>query len=127
MEKMKTKTNRKRGMGMETSEAKQMITLKNLPSNLVEEAIVVLKANQKVKNLEYMKKKGEKISEQKEPEDFYLMKEAEMVVTEYIRKLEKNDGNLFYQKAKLEKKCMKMRNLNIGLGLCLLLSIALQE
>jgi len=95
MEKMKTKTNRKRGMGMETSEAKQMITLKNLPSNLVEEAIVVLKANQ-------------------------------MVVTEYIRKLEKNDGNLFYQKAKLEKKCMKMRNLNIGLGLCLLLSIALQ-
>mgnify|MGYP001145069532 FL=1 len=100
MEKMKTKTNRKRGMGMETSEAKQMITLKNLPSNLVEEAIVVLKANQKVKNLEYMKKKGEKISEQKEPEDFYLMKEAEMVVTEYIRKLEKNDGNLFYQKEK---------------------------
>jgi len=110
-------------MGMETSEAKQIITLRNLPSNLVEEAIVVFKTNKKVKNLEYSKKKGKKVGENKEPPDFYLMKEAEMVVNEYIRKLEKNDGNLFYQKNKLEKKCIRMRNLNLGLIVCLILSL----
>lgn len=126
MEKMNDKEKKKeRNIGMETSEAKQMITLKNLPSNLVEEAIVVLKTNQKVKNLEYMKKKAKEIEQNKEPEDFYLIKEAEMVVNEYIRKLEKNDGNLFYQKAKLEKKCTRMRNLNIGLAICLILSFVL--
>ena len=37
---------------METSNMKNMVILKNLPSNLVEEAIVILKSNKKVKKLE---------------------------------------------------------------------------
>ena len=34
---------------MEASKLKNMVILKNLPSNLVEEAIVILKENKKVK------------------------------------------------------------------------------
>ena len=37
---------------METSNMKNMVVLKNLPSNLVEEAIIILKSSKKVKKLE---------------------------------------------------------------------------
>ena len=37
---------------METSNMKNIVVLKNLPSNLVEEAIVILKSSKKVKKLE---------------------------------------------------------------------------
>ena len=41
---------------METSKMKNMVVLKNLPSNLVEEAIVILKSSKKVKKLEKIEK-----------------------------------------------------------------------
>ena len=37
---------------MNVSNMKNMVVLKNLPSNIIDEAIVVLKSNTKVKNLE---------------------------------------------------------------------------
>ena len=37
---------------METSNLKNMVVLKNLPSNIVDEAIIVLKANKKTKKLQ---------------------------------------------------------------------------
>lgn len=43
---------------METSNMKNMVVLKNLPSNLVEEAIVILKSSKKVKKLEKIEKKN---------------------------------------------------------------------
>lgn len=36
---------------METEKFKNMIVLKNLPSNLIEEAFVVIKPNKKIKEL----------------------------------------------------------------------------
>ena len=41
---------------MEASNMKNMVVLKNLPSNLVEEAIVILKSSKKVKKLEKIDK-----------------------------------------------------------------------
>ena len=41
---------------METSNMKNMVVLKNLPSNLVEEAIIILKSNKKVKKLQKTRK-----------------------------------------------------------------------
>ena len=108
---------------MEASKTKQIITLKNLPSNLVEEAIVVLKTNKKIKNLEYTKKNTKEKDEKKEPEDFYLIKEAEMIVNEYIKEIEKKDYNLFSKQSKLEKKCKKLRYMNIGLLLFSVISL----
>ena len=37
---------------MEENKLKNMVVLKNLPSNLVEEAIIILKSSKKVKKLE---------------------------------------------------------------------------
>ena len=41
---------------METSKLKNMVVLRNLPSNLVDEAIIVLKSNKKIKKLEKIEK-----------------------------------------------------------------------
>ncbi len=79
---------------MEASNLKNMVILKNLPSNLVEEAIIILKQNRKVKNLEHIKKQEEIKSNTKKAnsskEKDYIVKEAEMIVNEYIKKIEKS-------------------------------------
>lgn len=75
---------------METSNMKNMVVLKNLPSNLVEEAIVILKSSKKVKKLQKIEKKRKvpnKEERQKREKD-YILKEAEMLVSSYISKLE---------------------------------------
>ena len=41
---------------METSNLKNMVVLKNLPSNIVDEAIIVLKTNKKAKKLQKIEK-----------------------------------------------------------------------
>ena len=68
---------------------KNLVVLKNLPSNIVEEAIIVLKTNKKIKQVEKIEK--EKMTENKDTktrEDDYILKEAEMLVNTYISKLE---------------------------------------
>ena len=58
---------------------KNMVVLKNLPSNIVEEAIIVLKTNKKIKQVEKIEK--EKMTENKDTktrEDDYILKEAEI-------------------------------------------------
>ena len=56
---------------MESSNLKNMVILRNLPSNLVEEAIIVLKTNKNAKKLEKIDKlekkeiKNQKINEKK--------------------------------------------------------------
>jgi len=125
MEKMKNRYKSGKEDFMEESKAKQVITLKNLPSNLVEEAIVVLKSNKKTKNLEYMKKnlEGKEISEKQE--DFYILKEAEMIITDYLNKLEPKEYNIFSNRSKLEKKYLRLKNINIGLTFLLISSLIL--
>lgn len=74
---------------METSNMKNMVVLKNLPSNLVEEAIVILKSSKKIKKLEKIDK-NRKIehTEFGKKEKDYVLKEAEMLVSTYLSKLE---------------------------------------
>jgi len=72
---------------MEKEKMENIILLKNLPSNLVEEAIVVLKENHKLPAAErkYVTEPSKaKVGE----EENYIIKEAEMLVMEYIQKLE---------------------------------------
>ena len=74
---------------MESSDMKNMVVLKKLPSNMVEEAIIIFKETQKVKQKELIDK-GKKISgtqNQTKSKD-YILKEAEMLVTDYINKIE---------------------------------------
>ena len=58
---------------------RNIVVLKDLPSNLVEEAIIVLKQNQKIKKPEYVENKG-KTEQKSEKHKFgnYITKEAEI-------------------------------------------------
>ena len=74
---------------MEDSNLKNMIILRNLPSNIVEEAIVILKSNKKVKKLEKIDKRElNKKSSNEKKDSQYILKEAEMLVSNYISKIE---------------------------------------
>ena len=79
---------------MESSDMKNMVVLKNLPSNMVEEAIIIFKENQKVKEKEFIEK-GKKVNTieiQTKSKDC-ILKEAEMLVTDYINKIENKKKN----------------------------------
>ena len=41
---------------MESSDMKNMVVIKNLPSNMVEEAIIIFKENQRVKEIELIER-----------------------------------------------------------------------
>ena len=74
---------------MESSNMKNMVVLKNLPSNMVEEAIIIFKQSQKVKQKELIDKGKNLNQTETQPKSReYILKEAEMLVTDYINKIE---------------------------------------
>lgn len=88
---------------MENSNMKNMVVLRNLPSNIVEEAIIVLKSNKKVKKLQKIEKleKQKNTDEKNEKKDKdYILKEAEMLVNSYISKLENKNKVTFKKENK---------------------------
>lgn len=95
---------------MEYSKMKNMVVLKNLPSNLVEEAIVILKSSKKVKKLEKIdnQNKPKKVEETKREKD-YILKEAEMLVSSYISKLEDNNKQKQYKMKENNKKYLRLK------------------
>ena len=74
---------------MESSNMKNMLVLKNLPSNMVEEAIIIFKENQGVKETEFIEKgrRTNSIEIQTKSKDC-ILKEAEMLITDYMNKIE---------------------------------------
>ncbi len=74
---------------MESSDMKNMVVLKNLPSNMVEEAIIIFKENQRVGAAEFIEKgrKTNSVEIQTKSKEC-ILKEAEMLVTDYINKIE---------------------------------------
>ena len=95
---------------MNQSNLKNMVVLKNLPSNLVEEAIVILKNNKKVKKLENIEnsKKIENTAVEKREND-YLLKEAEMLVSNYISELENKKEQRIINNKNINKKYKKLK------------------
>lgn len=95
---------------MEKENLKNIVVLKNLPSNIVDEAIVILKPNQKIKKMEIIDKKNKaKIDNKVCKNNIHVVNEAEMIVNEYISKIEKKDttnysSNIFKEKYKRLKK-----------------------
>lgn len=80
---------------MDIGQMKNIIVLKDLPSNMVDEAIVVLKSGVKLKNLEKKasdaKLKGN-FSENGSPNSETAIKEAEFIVENYLKGLEDKKG-----------------------------------
>lgn len=111
---------------MNMSDMKNMIVLKNLPSNLVDEAIIILKENKKIHKYEMADAKEENSKEEnkernkkdnvKQDNKNYIIKEAEMLVQSYTKELEEKSPKRQYNIKKLEKKYKNSIKLNFFLG-----------
>ncbi len=106
---------------------KNIVVLKNLPSNLVEEAIVILKCDKK--RTECIKKHIKNNSLQKDiktmdkPND-YIVKEAEMVISNYISNIENQKlTKTKRDNKKLEKKYKIMQIATVVMAIVLILNI----
>lgn len=118
---------------MDTSNLKNIVVLKDLPSNIVEEAIVVLKENQKVPKLEHadkeIKKNNIKPSENNKSHNKtskdYIIKEAQMLIADYISKIENKNKKENKTVQNLKSKYKKVRAFNYVLIGCLALSVIL--
>ena len=79
---------------------KNMVVLKNLPSNMVEEAIIIFKETSKIKARDVINKTNSinQIQEKGKSKDI-IFKEAEMLINDYVKKIEQQKNkNLFNQK-----------------------------
>ena len=116
---------------MEASNMKNMVVLKNLPSNIVDEAIIILKNGKKVKKLEKIdNSKNKSRKEKNTKEKDYILKEAEMLVNGYVSKIEnkenKNKQNKNKQNKDLKLKYKKLKKYSIIITLtCILETILL--
>ena len=99
---------------MNMSDMKNMIVLKNLPSNLVEEAIIILKENSKIHKYQTQPPIKENADNKKEGTG-YIVKDAEMVISSYIEKMENNSPKKERIIKKLEKKYKYSLRLNLFL------------
>lgn len=98
---------------MEASNLKNMVVLKNLPSNIVDEAIIILKNSKKIKKLEKIENnkttnKKEKQTTQKD----YILKEAEMLVNSYVSKIENKEDKKIADN-KMQQKYKKIKKYSI--------------
>lgn len=66
---------------------KNIIVLRGMSSNVVDEAIVVLKPNVKLKQSEYNRKR--KASFQEKNKKMIVSKEAENTINDYVKRLQK--------------------------------------
>lgn len=130
---------------MSKENTRNVIILKNLPSNLVDEAIIVVKDKKKIEN--YMKeseykdvinyKTGnngiiygdmkteslKKIENVKKEDRKYVIKEAEIVVSNYIKRIEDNLADRKIDR--LKKSYKKTKKLNVFLAMTTIISILL--
>ena len=109
---------------MDTSQMKNIVVLKNIPSNIVEEAIVVLKSNKKAKQLKQIEKQnsGERI-EKKDRTREYIVKEAEMVIANYISNIETRKNINSRNMKSITQKYKRLRILTTILSIIILFYI----
>jgi hypothetical protein len=109
---------------MERNKLKNMVVLKNLPSNIVEEAIVILKPHVKLKNINPIEnKKNESVVVNKSfNSKDYILNEAQMVISNYVSSLEKPKREIYKIDKKMRNECKKFKLISIVLGILLVLS-----
>ncbi len=107
---------------MEENNMKNIIVLKDLPSNLIEEAIVILKENAKIKNINKKKENIKVTARGKANSKDYIIKEAESVVASYISSLEK-PKQLEITNNKIKKKYKNLQKLTAFFAVIAVLGI----
>lgn len=97
---------------------KNIIRIKEFPSNTIDEAILILKENKKVKKYE-CSSKFKNTNYKKLNNEEMVIKEAEFIISDYVDKneLDKNSKN--------KKKIKRLKMSNFILGLALIISIIL--
>lgn len=115
---------------MNTENMKNMVVLKNLPSNIVDEAIVILKPNIKLKSIDLAenKKAGSKKikNENTDNPKKYIINEAEMIISSYLSNIEKEKKNTFKVNKEMENKYKRLRAVSIFLGVLLFFSFLMR-
>lgn len=111
---------------METSNLKNMVVLKNLPSNIVDEAIIVLKANKKTKKLQKIENKKILENQENKKDKEYILKEAEMIVNNYIYKIENKENDKIIISKDTDGKYKKLKKYAIATTLlCIIQAIVI--
>ena len=111
---------------METSNLKNMVVLKNLPSNIVDEAIIVLKANKKTKKLQKIENKKILENQENKKDKEYILKEAEMIVNNYISKIENKENDKIIISKDTDGKYKKLKKYAIATTLlCIIKAIVI--
>lgn len=112
---------------MESNMMKNIVLLKNLPSNIIEEAFVVLKENDKIQVEDLIKYENAKNEEKKrekqikENDNDYIVKEAEMLIADYIKNIEKRENENINNNLKIKYK----KSVIVNYGLSVLFAISL--
>ena len=108
---------------METSKMKNMVVLKNLPSNMIEEAIVIFKENSKIKAKDVINKSNQLSQVQGKSKDI-IFKEAEMLVNDYVKRVESSKNRKIFDK-KINDKFLKKYSVVITILFIISLTINL--
>lgn len=108
---------------METSKMKNIVVLKNLPSNIVDEAIVILKQNKKIKKFEHVEKKKQSANQNIESKsDEYILKEAELLISNYIERNQEGEKKEIVKKRE-SMKYKKLKKYSILTTIALFISL----
>ena len=101
---------------MENNKIKNTIVLRGMASNVVDEAIVILKPHIKIKKTQVVNNIREK-SNSKE----LILKEAEHIVSEYVNKISVKE--IENEKLKLERKVKKLKIISFMFFIILIITI----
>lgn len=111
---------------MNQSGLKNMVVLRNLPSNLIEEAIIVLKSNKNIRQIEKIdKNKVKEEPKEKVKERDYIQKEAEMLISNYIKRLEDRKKEKIENRKQENKKYLKLKKYSIIVTVLLVIEVIL--
>jgi len=100
---------------------KNMVVLKNLPSNMIEEAIVIFKENSKIKAKDVINKSNQLSQIQGKSKDI-IFKEAEMLVNDYVKRVESSKNKKIFDK-KINDKFLKKYSIVITILFIISLTI----
>lgn len=106
---------------MKQEQLKNMVVIKNLPSNLIDEAFVILKNNKKIKSLERIETNNI-TKETKEKKDDYIIKEAEMVISNFLTNIEKEKQHKEYNVKQIEEKYKRLKIITALLSIIILIN-----
>lgn len=98
------------------SKMKNMIVLKEVKSNLIEEAIVVFKENVKIPQENYIKNSG--LGAEEKLNNDLCVKEAELIIKDYILSVENRS---FIDE--LNRKCKYLKIMNIVLVIATIVAV----